>query len=138
MSYDLALGPSNDLMFAANRDLLGVSGTAIYDQRIRTRLKIRRGTWVFDSEKKLGSRIDLVLGRSSDRAASEITAFVHEALADMSDIIVTGVQTVIPDQDTRASMLSVNVSYTILPDPGEAPFMVSDDQDIDNIVNVQL
>jgi len=138
MSYDLALGPTNDLIFAANRDLLGVSGTAIYDQRIKTRLKIRRGTWVFDSEKKLGSRIELVLGRSSDRAASEVTAFVHEALDDMEDIVVTGVQVEIPDAATRASMLALKVSYTIKPDPAEAPFLTSDEQDIDNVVTVQL
>jgi len=138
MSYDLALGPTNDLVFAANRDLLGVSGRAMYDQRIKTRLKIRRGTWVFDVEKKLGSRLDLVLGRASESAMTEVTAFVHEALDGMDDVTITSVEVTSPDENTRFSILSIKVGYFVNIAGEEAPFLATDEQQEESIVAVQL
>src|SRR5262245_37276854 len=104
MAYDLALDRNNDLVFAANKDLLGVSGTAIYDQRIKTRLKIRRGSWVLDLDLSIGSRLDMALGKTADKAMSEIVTLVHEALDHMEDISVVSVE-VVPPTDERASML---------------------------------
>jgi hypothetical protein len=113
MSYDLALGPTNDLLFGSNRDLLGVDGYAIYEQRIRTRLKIRRGSWVFDTDKTLGSRLDLLYGRISEQAVGEINTFVNEALDDMEDIAVTNVQVEVAPQTFPEPPPPPN----LLPDP---------------------
>lgn len=128
MAYDLAIGPSNDLIFSANRDLLGVSGYPLYEQRIKTRLKIKRGSWVFDTDHTLGSRLDLALGRTTEQAMSEITAFVHEALADMDDIAVAGVGITTDPNDTTGSTVIVRVGYVVALAGEEAPFSPPDEQ----------
>lgn len=136
--YDLAISPNNDLIFAANRDLLGVSGYALYEQRIRLRLKIKRGSWVFDVSHTLGSRIDLVLGRTSEQAMSELTAFVHEALADMEDINVARVTLEADPNDTTASTVIVKVGYIVALAEDEAPFTPPDEQIQEAQITFQL
>jgi hypothetical protein len=45
MSYDLAISEHGDLILAGNRDLGGVSGVDLLNQRIQTRLRLHRGSW---------------------------------------------------------------------------------------------
>lgn len=127
MSYDLALDRNNDLVFSASRDLLTAQGTAVVEQRIKTRLKIRRGSWVFDEEKRIGSRLDSILGRESNQAASRVSALVFEALNDADDIQVTRVD-VIPSSDSRASMLSVIVGYVVRASEESSELAPADEQ----------
>jgi hypothetical protein len=89
--YDLAVSEYGDLVFQANRDLLGVSGAQLIEQRIRTRLKIPRGSWTYDDEKRLGSRLHIILNHDVERAAAEIPVFVREALDEMEDITINNV-----------------------------------------------
>jgi hypothetical protein len=127
MSYDLAIGPSGDLLFAGNMDLLGVSGEDLTNQRIRNRLKIVRGSWVFDTNQTLGSRLDRVL-REGNNAYEQVVTFVHEALDEMDDIIVGDIS-VFPDpNDTRGTTMILKVFYTMAPAGDEAPFSATDEQ----------
>ncbi len=89
---DLALSEHNDLIFAANQDLQPVSGIALIDQRIRLRLKIPRGTWVYDTGKTLGSNLHKTLGQKRSRAEAQMMSYVRQALDEMQDITVENVQ----------------------------------------------
>lgn len=110
--YDLAVSENGDLMFQANRDLLGVSGAALIEQRIRTRLKIPRGSWTYDDDKSLGSRLHIVLNHDVERAMTEIPVFVREALDEMEDITILDVSldTLQPSSyaGTEPQLLAVN------------------------------
>lgn len=118
MSFDLALDKNNDLLLGPNSDLLGVSGLDLIEQRIRIRLKIERGSWIYDEAGTLGSKISSVLGRSSDQAMSELNAYVHQALEAMDDISVSSVD-LVPSDNDRSIILTVKYLSTIA--TGEIP-----------------
>src|SRR5262245_36236566 len=118
--FDLALSPYGDLIFAANRDLLGCSGTDRLEQCIRIRLKLPRGGWVYDLDKRLGSRIHRVLQHAPDRAQVEIPIYVREALDDMDEITVGEVQVEISDGG-RSWNLIVGYSVSTLPEGAGEP-----------------
>jgi phage baseplate assembly protein W len=105
MSYDLALSEHGDFIIAGNRDLAGVSGTDLIDQRIRTRLKIPRGSWVYDNDGTFGS--NLYAGISQDPAVVQERAdsVVHEALSDMTEIVVVATTVEFTD---NAAVLTVH------------------------------
>jgi hypothetical protein len=125
MAYDLALASNGDLIFAANRDLLGVSGTPQIEQRISLRIKIPRGSWVYDEDQRLGSRMHRALQQSPDRAMVEIPIIIREALDDMDDIAIGEVQ-------LRENALSIDIviDYTImtLPEGAGEPISPTTDQ----------
>jgi phage gp46-like protein len=87
MPYDLALSGNGDLVIAGNRDLAGVSGTDLIDQRIRLRLRLRRGAWVYDDAKTLGSELFHLSGQKAIDLQTMATAYVRDALRTMSDEI---------------------------------------------------
>jgi phage baseplate assembly protein W len=116
MAFDLALAPNGDLVFAANRDWLGVSGTPQIEQRMRTRIKIPRGSWVYDENQGLGSRIHRVLQQAPDRAVIEIPVFIREALDDMDDIAIQDVQVVM---DGRSVRVVIDYAVMTLPEAAE-------------------
>jgi broad specificity phosphatase PhoE len=89
--FDLALSEHGDLIFSANRDLLGVSGQGLVEQRIRTRLKIPRGGWIFDPDGNLGSQLHMLSGKSFDDAQARANALVREGLRGMDDVTVNDV-----------------------------------------------
>lgn len=125
--FDLAISEHGDLIFAANRDLLGVDGTTLIEQRIRTRLKIPRGSWVYDVDQSLGSRIHIVLNHDVERAHSEIPMFVKEALDEMEDVSIGEVQLI---SDDAGRQVSVYVGYSIetLPDGAGEPSTPNEDE----------
>jgi hypothetical protein len=126
MAYDLALAANGDLIFAANRDFLGVSGTPQIEQRIRMRIKIPRGSWVYDENQRIGSRIHRVLQQAPDRAVIEIPIFVREALDGMSDVSIQDVQVVM---DGRSIRVVIDYAVTTLPEgAGESTETESTDQ----------
>lgn len=115
MPYDLALSEHGDLIFSASRDLQGVSGIALVEQRIRLRLRIPRGQWQFDADGNLGSQLFTLTGQSMDAATSHAQIYVREALRDMNEIIVDDVL-VSGSSDGRS--LEIHVKYHVSEDDG--------------------
>src|SRR5215831_7743811 len=99
MAYDLALSALGDLVVAGNRDLAGISGTDLIEQRIRMRLRIQRGSWIYDPTDTLGSNLNDVIGMDHNRAQTAADAFIREALVRMTEIVVDGVTLVFGDKD---------------------------------------
>lgn len=111
MAYDLALSENGDLIFAANRDLQGVSGIALVEQRIRLRLRMMRGQWQFDTEARLGSRLYTLPGKPIEDATPQAQVFVREALRDMDDISIDDVVI-----ESSARGLEIHVQYHLSSD----------------------
>ena len=124
--WDLALSQYGDLIFAANRDFLGVAGVPRVEQCIRTRIKIPRGSWVYDTEQKLGSRVHGALNHGRERAAQEIPIFVHEALDDMPEITVGEID--VASEDDRNINLLIGYTIDTLPDGAGEPLTTEVDQ----------
>jgi hypothetical protein len=123
--YDLALSENGDLIFAGNRDFQGVSGTPLIEQRIRTRMKIPRGSWVYDVNQRIGSRIHRALQQPPERAATEIPIYVREALDDMDDVAIGEVHI---DAAGRTLNLVIDYSITTLPEGAGEPIATESDQ----------
>jgi len=124
MAWDLALGPTQDFIYGPNNDYLAITGINVIEQRIRTRLKIHRGTWIYDTDGTLGSRIDSVIGETYEKASSDVVMYVHEALNGMDDISVTKVTT--KPLNNEKSMLLV-VGFTLNPDTSQSNFAPPDE-----------
>ena len=90
--YDLAISSSGDLIVSGNRDLAGIDGTNLIEQRMRLRCRIPKGGWVYDDDNRLGSNLHTVLGSDPNRALSQITLLVNDALRGMEDAQVLDVQ----------------------------------------------
>jgi|SRR5215467_2391557 len=107
--YDLAISPHGDLIMSGNRDLAGVSGVDLVNQRITIRLVSHRGTWFYDTDKTFGSDLYQTFGKSAD-SALDVDARVREALRPMSDIDIQDIVWLY-DEDTKS--LIVKVEYTV-------------------------
>jgi phage gp46-like protein len=110
LSFDLAIDyTTGDLLNAPNRDIQGRTGPDVYEQRIRIRLKIQRGTWALDpSGGELGSRILELARVSSARAVQEIEQYVREALEPMTDITVRDVTAKVNPKTQKIIMLDIS------------------------------
>lgn len=91
MAYDIAISDLGDLLFAGNRDLQGIGGEAQVEQRIKLRLRIHRGTWIYDEDKNLGSSLSELSLTSPEKAEPRVNAMVREALRPMEDTVVNNV-----------------------------------------------
>lgn len=100
--YDLALSEHGDLFVAANRDLAGISGVDLIEQRIRTRLKVHRGSWVYDTEETFGSYLYRTINLPPEEAEARAEDYVREALQPMEDIAVVDVEVITTDRDATA------------------------------------
>ncbi len=109
MSWDAALDQNGDWIFSGNRDILQVDGNALTQQRIMTRLKIPRGTFVFDETSDLGSELQFALRYNTDRAQREIPGIVQRALEPMSDEI--SVTSVTVSLSTNQRQLVIDIRY---------------------------
>lgn len=109
MAVDLAFDfVKGDLKIAPNKDLDRVTGSALTNQRIRTRLLIVQGQWLLDpSGGTLGSRLNEALRMPLYRAESEVPLLVHEALEPMDDIDVTNVTCETDADDSKALVIAV-------------------------------
>lgn len=125
--YDLALSDKGDLIFSGNRDFAGVSGTDLIEQRMRLRMKVKRGTWVYDDTQTLGSQFYTLIGQSADQIHTQIETLAREALRPMADIIIDSVdhmhvgidgnETEMHDEGTVSVIVIVN--YHIVDGPTE-------------------
>lgn len=132
MAWDMAISAHGDLVFAGNRDLAGVSGTDLLEQRMRLRLRVHRGSWTYDEDKTLGSFLYQVIGMPPQSASDTARIYVNEALRDMTEIVVDDVVTLPTDKD-----LTVIVFYRVL-NPTEQPAGVvpSDQQQLTVILSI--
>ena len=93
MSYDVAISELGDLILTASRDLAGISGTQLLEQRMKLRLRLHRGEWKYDYAGTLGSLLYTLSGLPAEHAATYVDAYVRESLLDMQEISVVAVQT---------------------------------------------
>lgn len=111
MAWDLAIGPHGDLLFAGNRDLTGVGGHSLTEQRIRLRCKIPRGSWVYDEPRTLGSNLWKLLGVGRADVIENVDPYVREALTPMGDISVEDVLVVTDGHEDHHDHVHVEISY---------------------------
>jgi phage gp46-like protein len=116
MAWDAAISENGDLVFAANRDLAGVSGIDLIEQRMKTRLKIPRGTWLYDQREDFGSSLHTISNMRPDFIATAAKGYALEALRPMTEIDVSDVQI---DQSKRE--ITLTVFYTVNDDDDEEP-----------------
>lgn len=123
MSWDLEIhSRSGDLIWTGSRDLLEISGERLDQQRIGVRLRIMEGSFHYDEEGALGSRLHQSLRWSLERAQAEIPRMVTEALEPMDDIKVANVEIAVSEEDPR--QIGIVISYVKLlsttdPEEGE-------------------
>lgn len=100
MAFDIALdGESGDVIFGPTRDLLGATGDGLTKQRILLRCKVPRGSWVYDEDGTLGSRLYTISASASAAQLQQAPAYVREAVEPMDDIQLTDVSAVLDDQN---------------------------------------
>lgn len=116
MAWDLALASSGDLiftpgdlMFSPSADISGISGVDLIEQRMLMRLKLHRGSWVYDDDGSFGSQLYRLIGHNPNTAAAQADAIVREALRPMDEIDVGEVH--IMQQDTSLVLI---IDYRVL------------------------
>jgi hypothetical protein len=112
--FDLAISSSGDLIIAGNRDLIGIDGTNLIEQRMRLRCKIPRGSWVYDDNQRLGSSLHTILGSNPNRVLPQIAVFVNEALRGMEETQVLDV-----DLKQEGKQITAIVTYEPIVPPDE-------------------
>lgn len=110
MSWDLALSPNSDLIFAANLDWQFVDGDALLNQRIITRLRMVRGSWMLDRSSLLGSHLNEILSEPLTQGAVDIPALAMDALSPMDDEI--DVRSIDVKEESHGFIVIVNYSRT--------------------------
>lgn len=142
MSLDLAMSNNGDLIFAGNRDLMVVTGQEQIEQRIRMRLLLPRGTFTYDTDEFVGSDIvgpDIIstLRRigSDDRVYDDLILRVYEALAPMTDIVVTDVRV---EWDEEASSIDVQVVYRMSAEVDQNPDAIGDPELLPGEIDVSF
>ena len=92
MAWDLAIDPATgDFMFGPSRDLLGCTGPELINQRILIRSRIPRGTFTYDENGDLGSRLHRITGFTREKQVAQAPAIILEALEPMNDISINEV-----------------------------------------------
>jgi len=87
MSYDLVVSEHGDLIMSSNRDLAGVSGADLIEQRIKIRLRMHRGSWFYDLNDTLGSMLYQIIGNHPE-SSLQVDSRVREALQPMDEISI--------------------------------------------------
>lgn len=128
MAYDVALHPSGDWLFGPSRDIQGVTGPELDRQRIIVRCKIPRGSFVYDADDSLGSRLHEVTRFPGGGDLSAVRAYVTEALEGMEGIVLNNVAV---EQDGKG--INVNVEFVHMPDADESDFGASQVDDDENV-----
>jgi phage gp46-like protein len=126
MSWDLALdGDSGDVIFSPTLDLLGATGDGLTKQRILLRCKIPRGSWVYDEDKTLGSRLYQISSTPSAQQIVQAPALVREALEPMEDIAIVGVEATFDENN----QIAVVVDFTPILSEDEIDLVTVSDED---------
>lgn len=110
-NWDLALSTDGDLIVLSNGDIAGISGGDLIEQRMLIRLRVRRGSWIYDASGNFGSQLQRLIGMRPNEAKLTAQAYVNEALRDMTEIAVDTV-----DISMTANQISLVVNYRIVSD----------------------
>jgi len=102
--WDIAISDLDDLVYSPNRDFLTVSGIELLHQRIMLRLKMKRGSWIFDDTKELGSNLDFALRMNQPEAMAELDTLVVEALDPIRDEITILRTEIVPTEGNVRSL----------------------------------
>jgi hypothetical protein len=105
--WDMVLSEHGDLIIAGNRDLQGISGIDLVNQRIRMRLRVHRGTWFYDENDTFGSNLYQIIGKAP-ASGIQVESYVREALRPMDDISITEIDSEY-NEDTKS--YTVRVGY---------------------------
>lgn len=115
IAYDFSAG---DIVIAPNKDVDRRTGLSLIDQRIRMRLKIFQGSWLYDpTGGTLGSRLSEATRMPIFRAIQEVPLLVREALQPMDDIDVTNVTCEADPLDSSA--VELTVFFNLLDESGQ-------------------
>lgn len=126
MSWDFILDrKTGDWVFDGNTDSMGVDGDELIRQRIFIRMKIPRGTFIYDTNKTLGSRAYQALRFSSERNIRDLPSIVFEALEEMTDISISNVD-VTADEETQSARVTVHYKNIVLPGEAALPDAISE------------
>ncbi len=106
--WDLGIAANGDVILAGNRDLSGVSGTALLEQRMKMRLRLHRGEWTYDTRDTFGSNLYKLMGMPPANAAQIAPAYVREALRGMDEIVIEDVKIL-----TGTSSITLIVFYRV-------------------------
>jgi len=123
MPWDLRISQLGDLMFGPFRDWRTVSGPELLKQRMIVRLKIHRGSWLFDDTGELGSNMNLALRMNQPRALEEIPGLIEEALEPMSDEISIQDIQVILGEDEKEVVVLISFTEVLAPGQGSLPLL---------------
>lgn len=92
MAFDVRMNlATGDWEFNGLRDLAGVEAEQLIQQRVHVRLKVIRGTFMYDRTGTLGSRLVNLLNLDVPHGVEQIESIIREALAPMQDITITGI-----------------------------------------------
>jgi len=126
MAWDLCISNFNDLVFSPHRDMQTVSGEDLLNQRIILRLKMKRGSWIFDEHKDLGSNLDFALQMDQPNAIESLEMLVAEALEPISDeIIISQVEVTPTVGEPRSLDLVLTYQRVIPPEATGIPILES-------------
>lgn len=106
MSWDIGLLDTGDISFNANGDIGGITGTDLLEQRMKLRLRLHRGSWLYDTDETLGSLLYRLIGMSSSDAQAVAAAYVREALRPIDEISVDNAEV-----SVDSHMLTIIVDY---------------------------
>lgn len=87
MPWDLAVSTHGDLIFSGGRDWLFVDGDQLMNQRIINRLRIKRGSWMFNRDSTLGSDLGAIVSSPVEQQLDNIPHIISEALDPIDDEI---------------------------------------------------
>ena len=111
-------------MFSPNYDWMTTTGYDLLAQRIMLRLRMRRGSWIFDESKTLGGNLDMALRMTMPNALEELDTLVLEALEPIADEITLIETQVKPsDSDSRAVELVITYERTLPPEQSNTPIL---------------
>lgn len=131
MPVDFAMTDHGDWLFNSSGDLQAIEGAGLIRQRIVTRLKIPRGTWIFDDTGNLGSDLALAVNQPTiEKAAEAAKGHIGKALMPMYDVNVIDIQMMKTDETTNRSMQAV-IRFTAT-EPPDINIPV-DEADLDEI-----
>jgi hypothetical protein len=114
MPWDLAISDHGDLLFSGHRDLQFVDGAQLMNQRIINRMRIQRGSWIFNRNSSLGSDLDSVLGFSVEQQLDNVPHLIEEALVPIRDEI--DIQSIFMDTDDLGSVTAILNYSLVIPD----------------------
>lgn len=106
--FDLKIDTNGDLVFAGNLDLMGATGDEVAEQRVVVRLKIPKGSWLYDINGTLGSELREIIRNARSYSSDRARTYVMDALSHASDIAVANVQ-ITPSE--RGSQVDITVSF---------------------------